>query len=225
MYESLELEQSSTVDRAADALRRALFGGDLEPGTPLREVALADSLGIARSTVREALGLLATEGLVHRIPYRGVVVAALDPGDVHDVITARLALEEAGVRAWPDAVADARQAVHEAVETYARTARTGAGPGPLAEAHLAVHRSLVGLTGSSRLVTTATALNGELRLALAGVDRRRGNAEQQVSEHRDLVRVIESGDSEAAVVALRAHLADAEESMRDAVTPDTTPPG
>jgi DNA-binding GntR family transcriptional regulator len=188
-------------------------------------VALADSLGIARSTVREALGLLATEGLVHRIPYRGVVVAALDPGDVHDVITARLALEEAGVRAWPDAVADARQAVHEAVETYARTARTGAGPGPLAEAHLAVHRSLVGLTGSSRLVTTATALNGELRLALAGVDRRRGNAEQQVSKHRDLVRVIESGDSEAAVVALRAHLADAEESMRDAVTPDANPPG
>jgi len=223
MYESLELEQTSTVDRAAEALRRALFAGDLEPGTPLREVALADSLGIARSTVREALGLLTTEGLVNRIPYRGVVVAALDPADVHDVMAARLALEEAGVRAWPEASADARQAVHDTVDTYATAARTGAGPGPLAEAHLAVHRALVGLTGSTRLVTTAAALHGELRLALAGVDRRRGNAEQQVAGHRDLVRVIGSGDTTAAVAAIREHLADAGESVRDAVAQDAAP--
>jgi DNA-binding GntR family transcriptional regulator len=218
MYDSLELdEQTSTVDRAAEALRRALFAGELEPGTPLREVALADSLGIARSTVREALGLLATEGLLTRIPYRGVMVAALDPADVHDVITARLALEEAGVRAWPTATPDARHTVGEVLDAYAGAASTGAAPGPLAEAHLAFHRSLVGLTGSSRLVATAAALHGELRLALAGVDRRRGNAAQQVAAHRELLEVIGGGDTEAAVAALRAHLTDAEDSVREAV--------
>jgi DNA-binding GntR family transcriptional regulator len=218
MYDSLELdEQTSTVDRAAEALRRALFAGELEPGTPLREVALADSLGIARSTVREALGLLATEGLLTRIPYRGVMVAALDPADVHDVITARLALEEAGVRAWPTAPPDARGAVGEVLDAYAGVASTGADPGPLAEAHLAFHRALVGLTGSSRLVATAAALHGELRLALAGVDRRRGNAAQQVAAHRELLEVIGGGDTEAAVATLRAHLTDAEDSVREAV--------
>lgn len=217
MYDSLELEQTSTVERAAEALRRALFAGDLEPGTPLREVALADSLGIARSTVREALGLLAMQGLVTRIPYRGVVVAALDPADVHDVITARLALEESGVRAWPTATDDAREAAREALEAYAAAARSGTGPGPLAEAHLAFHRALVGLTGSARLVATAAALHGELRLALAGVDRRRGNAQQQAAAHRELLVVIAAGDADAAVVASRAHLADAEESIREAV--------
>ena len=216
MYDSLELEQTSTVDRAADALRQALFAGELDPGTPLREVALADSLGIARSTVREALGLLAAEGLVNRIPYRGVVVAALDPGDVHDVIAARLALEEAGVRAWTQAPTDAREAVHEALEAYARSA--GAGAGPVAEAHLGFHRALVGLTGSSRLVAVAEALHGELRLALAGVDRRRGNIREQVAAHRALLEVIESGDVEAAVEAIRDHLADAEQSIGEAVT-------
>jgi DNA-binding GntR family transcriptional regulator len=218
MYESLELEQTSTVDRAAEALRRALFAGDLEPGTPLREVALADSLGIARSTVREALGLLATEGLVTRIPYRGVVVAALDPADVHDVITARLALEEAGVRAWPAAAPEARAAAHQALEEYAAAARAGADPGPLAEAHLAFHRALVGLTGSVRLVATAAALHGELRLALAGVARRRGNSHQQVAAHRELLEVVSGEDTAAAVDAIRAHLADAEASVREAVT-------
>ena len=218
MYDSLELdEQTSTVDRAAEALRRALFAGELEPGTPLREVALADSLGIARSTVREALGLLATEGLVTRIPYRGVIVAALDPADVHDVITARLALEQAGVRAWTNATPGARDAVGAALEAYAAAARTRAAPGPLAEAHLAFHRTLVGLTGSSRLVTTAAALHGELRLALARVARRRANAVQQVAAHRELLEVVGSGDAAAAVAAITAHLADAEESVREAV--------
>jgi DNA-binding GntR family transcriptional regulator len=217
MYDSLELEQTSTVDRAAEALRRALFAGDLEPGTPLREVALAESLGIARSTVREALGLLTTEGLVTRIPYRGVVVAALDPADVHDVVTARLALEEAGVRAWPTATAEARAAVHHALDAYA-AARSGADPGPLAEAHLAFHRALVGLTGSSRLVATAAALHGELRLALAGVERRRGNTHQQVAAHRELLEVVAGTDTAAAVAAIRTHLADAAESIREAVT-------
>ena len=218
MYDSLELEQTSTVDRAAEALRRALFAGDLEPGTPLREVALAESLGIARSTVREALGLLTTEGLVTRIPYRGVVVAALDPADVHDVITARLALEEAGVRAWPTASSEARAAVHNALDAYAAAARSGADPRPLAEAHLAFHRALVGLTGSSRLVATAAALHGELRLALAGVERRRGNSHQQVAAHRELLEVVAGNDTAAAVAAIRTHLVDAEGSIREAVT-------
>ena len=69
----LDLEHLSTVDRVADELRRAVFDGELESGTPLREVALADSLGVSRSTVREALAALVGEGLATREPHRGVV--------------------------------------------------------------------------------------------------------------------------------------------------------
>src|ERR1700742_4054712 len=67
-FSSLHLEHVSTVDRAAEELRRSLFDGDLGPGTPLREVALAEALGVSRSTVREALAILVAEGLVDRVP-------------------------------------------------------------------------------------------------------------------------------------------------------------
>ena len=77
--------RSSTVDRVAEELRRALFDGEVEPGTPLREVALAEAMGVSRSTVREALGVLVAEGLATREPNRGVHVAELDPDSVHDV--------------------------------------------------------------------------------------------------------------------------------------------
>ena len=78
--DALSLEHSSTVDRVADELRRAVFEGEIESGTPLREVALAESLGVSRPTLREALALLVAEGLATREPNRGVSVAQPRPG-------------------------------------------------------------------------------------------------------------------------------------------------
>src|SRR3954468_13680550 len=105
-FSTLHLELSSTVDRVADELRRALFDGELESGTPLREIALAASLGVSRPTVREALGLLVAEGLATREPNKGVTVAQPDPESVRDVCRARAVLEIAGVWRWPDATDD-----------------------------------------------------------------------------------------------------------------------
>src|SRR4051794_39828315 len=102
-FSTLHLELSSTVDRVADELRRAVFDGELESGTPLREVALAESLGVSRQTVREALGVLVAEGLATREPNRGVSVSSPDPDSVRDICRARWVLEGAGVRRWPDA--------------------------------------------------------------------------------------------------------------------------
>ena len=93
------IDRSSTTERVADALREMLFAGDLSPGEPLREVSLADGFGVARSTVREALQVLAGEGLVTRYPNRGVVVTELTERDIAEIFEARLVLESAGVRA------------------------------------------------------------------------------------------------------------------------------
>src|SRR5436190_10266496 len=92
-FGTLHLEHASTVDRVADELRRAVFDGELESGTALREVALAESLGVSRPTVREALAVLVAEGLATREPNRGVSVAMADPESVHDICQARQVLE------------------------------------------------------------------------------------------------------------------------------------
>src|SRR3954463_9964821 len=99
-FAHLHVEPVSTVDRVADELRRALFDGELEPGTPLREVALAESLGVARSTVREALGVLVADGLADRVPNKGTAVHEPSAEEIRDVCRARAVLETAGVRRW-----------------------------------------------------------------------------------------------------------------------------
>ena len=222
-FAHLHVEPVSTVDRVADELRRALFDGELDPGTPLREVALAESLGVSRSTVREALGLLVAEGLADRVPNKGTAVHDLTAEEIRDVCRARAVLETAGMRRWDAASELARDAVRAALTEFNRLAQTPATPHELTAAHLAIHRALAGLTESPRLIAMAEALYAEIRLALARLDRTRGNVREQAHAHADLLRLLERGHLEEAEAELAAHLAGAERSMLESLAPLESP--
>lgn len=216
-YDALRLAPSSTVQRVAEELRRAVFDGDLPAGTPLREVALTDQLQVARSTVREALGVLVSEGIATRSPNRGVWISAPDLDSITDVSRARTVLEIAGVRGWATASESARARVRAAVRDYSDAVSQGASYQLLNERHLAVHLSLVGLTGSPRLVAMAQALIAELKVALAQIDRERRNAHDQAGSHAHLLAMLESGRTTDVVEELERHLADAEVAIREAL--------
>lgn len=222
-FANLRLAHSTTVDRVADELRRALFDGEVEPGTPLREIALADAMGVSRSTVREALAVLVNEGIATRAPNRGVYVTELDPYAVRDVCRSRAVLEVAGIRRWHEASEAARDAVRRALGDFILAVQSDAGRAELTAAHLAIHRSFVGLTESPRLTALADALTAEVRLGLAKVDRIRRNSADQVASHRTLLTLLERGDVTAAADELEHHLAHAETSMLDALHLPHTP--
>ncbi len=216
-FSTLSLEPVSTVDRVAEELRRSLFEGELGPGTALREVALAQALGVSRSTVREALGLLVAEGLADRVPNKGTQVRRLDPEQVRDVCQARVVIETAGIRRWDEAEESLRDDVRRSLDAFSDLTHTDYSPAQFTAAHLAVHRALSALTGSERLVAVAESLHAEVRVALAHVDRARGNATEQVHSHADLIALLEKGDTQAAADELAEHLAGAEESMLEAI--------
>lgn len=216
-FGTLHVEHSSTVDRVAAELRRAVFDGELESGTPLREVALAASLGVSRPTVREALTVLVAEGLAVREPNRGVAVASPQAESVHDVCCARLVLEGAGVRAWGEATEEQRAHVRSSLAAYIGAIQTEASYQELNERHLDFHVSLVGLTGSPRLVAMQENLVLELKLALAQVDRMRRNAHDQADTHAALVRLLEENRLDAAYDFLVVHLEDAERDIVEAL--------
>lgn len=216
-FDNLNLAHSSTVGRVAEELRRALFDGEVEAGTPLREIALADAMKVSRSTIREALAALVAEGLATREPNRGVYVTELDPDSVHDVCLARSVLETAGVRRWASASERSRDAVRRALADFSAAAENDAAPAELTAAHLALHRSFVALTGSPRLTAQADALSAEVRLGLAKVDRVRRNSGEQVTSHQALLDLLERGQVKTAARQLEEHLAHAETSMLTAL--------
>lgn len=216
-FGTLHVEHASTVDRVAAELRRAVFDGELESGTPLREVALAASLGVSRPTVREALTVLVAEGLATREPNRGVSVATPEADSVRDVCAARLVLEGAGIRRWVEASETQRAHVRATLAAYISAIETEASYQELNERHLAFHVSLVGLTGSPRLVSMQEVLCVELKLALAQVDRIRRNAHDQADSHAALVRLLEGRRVEDAHAFLVRHLADAQDDIIEAL--------
>jgi DNA-binding GntR family transcriptional regulator len=92
--------QMSTADiprtsalRVQEELREAILAGTLEPGTKLRAEALAEQLSTSRTPVREALVVLAREGLVEIEPRRGATVRAFDAADLADLYEVRALIE------------------------------------------------------------------------------------------------------------------------------------
>ena len=115
------------------------------------------------------------------------------------------------------ATADERDLVRSTLAAYTSAVREGASYQELNERHLAFHVSLVGLTGSPRLVAMADNLVIELKLALAQVDRIRRNAHDQAGTHAALVRLLEEERLDAAYEFLVGHLADAERDIVEAL--------
>ena len=118
-------------------------------------------------------------------------------------------LESAGVRRWKEATAEQRDHVRASLAAYTDAVKADDTYQSLNALHLAFHVSLVGLTGSPRLVAMAENLVVELRLALAQVERLRRNAHDQADSHTALVRLLDANRIEGddgAHEFLRAHL-------------------
>lgn len=78
-------EPSSVLkEAAASEIRRLVFAGALKPGVKVDQDAIADSLGISKLPVREALIALAGEGIIETVPRRGAFVADLSREDIRD---------------------------------------------------------------------------------------------------------------------------------------------
>ncbi|MGO3189669.1 MAG: GntR family transcriptional regulator, partial [Corynebacterium variabile] len=77
----------------AAVLRHAVSAGEYSPGEKLNEVAVADKLGISRNTLREGFAALAADGIVDRIPNRGVFIASPGSEDIRNLYRARAVVE------------------------------------------------------------------------------------------------------------------------------------
>jgi DNA-binding GntR family transcriptional regulator len=78
---------------AAARIRGLIMDGVLLPGEKLRQLELAERIGVSRSPLREALRTLESEGILSYEVNRGYVVARLDPRDVAEIFRMRALLE------------------------------------------------------------------------------------------------------------------------------------
>jgi DNA-binding GntR family transcriptional regulator len=108
----------SLTEQAYEALRDDILHSRLPPGSPIAEAILAERFGVSKTPVREALRLLAHDGLVLVLPRKGYVVRPLGFDDVAEVFSLRILLE-------PGVAADAarRRLPHQATQLQTATER------------------------------------------------------------------------------------------------------
>lgn len=88
-----KLVRKTTVELVLDELRARILSGAFAPGSPLRQEALADELGVSRIPVREAIRLLSSEGLVDVQPHKGAFVSTISKSEVREFFELRQRLE------------------------------------------------------------------------------------------------------------------------------------
>ena len=205
------VENLTLWQRVYDHLRAEILAGRLEPGTELAEVALAEQLGVSRGPLREAIGRLATEGLVTVRPRRGAVVTPLSKEEFLELYQVREALERIAVklavpRLQPDDVA-ALQALID--EMAARAERNDVAA--FFEANAAFHQRLVLLGGNQTLGIVAEMLNEIVARAVTAVSRTDGLGSiavrrRGIRSQQRLLDLLEEGDGAAAEEHWRAHM-------------------
>ncbi|MEU9040924.1 MULTISPECIES: GntR family transcriptional regulator [unclassified Kitasatospora] len=211
------LDRASAAQRVAEVLRDHITEGLLAPGTRLSEEALGEALTVSRNTLREAFRLLADQRLVVHELNRGVFVRILEPDDVADIYTLRLALETAGVRALHSAAPERLAAVRTAL-SCAEAAEAVGDWVTVGTADLHFHQAVAGIAGSRRIDECMARLMAELRLAFAAVPSARGLHAPFLRRNQTLTGLLETGEIDDAVVELTRYLDDARAVIVRAMT-------
>jgi len=148
------VERSLLRDRAYHALRDAIVAGDLAPGEVIRDVELAQRVGLSRTPVREALARLTDEGLVESKPHAWTRVTPLDHRDVRDALIVVRAMHELAVRlAVPLMSERHHDAMRLANQGFAQSLDTGDVQGALA-ADDEFHGVAIDVLGNRALAAT-----------------------------------------------------------------------
>lgn len=208
----LRVAVPSVAERVAEELRRQLAEGTLLPGTRLTESTIAEDLGVSRNTVREAFAELASERLVVRLPNRGVFVANLDAGDIHDVYTVRRAIEVSAVRGGGSDEDIA--AVRAAVEEGKRAAAAGDNEA-LGTANQHFHGAIVAMAGSPRLNSIMSQVLAEMRLYFHKATMDADFYRHYLPDNEAICAALESGEPDRAANLLLAYLDRSEDNLSD----------
>jgi DNA-binding GntR family transcriptional regulator len=209
-------ETLSQSEIAYRALRRLVATGQCQPGSLLSEQLLADQAKVGRSPMREAISRLVHEGLLVRLPRRGVMVKALSVDEIRDLYEVRECLEVLAVRAAVTHMDDSTIAELRANLDEARAmVAAGCAWREYVPVDREFHAGIWSATQNARAVTILS------QLADAAVlDRTQyipANAAEQilvsVQEHTAILDAIERRDGQAAEDRMSHHTRDFQRSL------------
>ena len=206
MADTIDISHLSLHDQVATRLRTMLVEGRIEPGAKLNERVLCEQLHVSRTPLREAIKLLAVEGLVDLLPNRGAVAVKLTEADVMHSFEVLAGLEAmsgelAAVRA-SDAERTEIRAMHfEMMAAFARRDLSA-----YYRLNAAIHTAINTAARNPVLSAAYARINARVQSLRFRTNQNEKKWQLAMKEHEQMVRALDARDAPALRALLIQHL-------------------
>lgn len=211
--EHSRLKPRPLYEEVAELLRQRIFAGkknDLEPGAWIDELKIAEEYGISRTPLREAIKVLAAEGLVTMKMRRGAYVTEVNAKDLHDVFHL-MALLEADAAATVAKTATAEQ-LKELESLHLQLEKSTRDRVKFFAINETFHLKLLEISNNRWRDQMVADLRKVMKLNRAQSLTRPGRIEQSLAEHAAIMMALKLRDTEAAHAAMRSHIESGQEA-------------
>lgn len=217
--------QPNLVNQVRDAILQEIATGALAPGERLVQERIAESLGVSRQPVQQALALLLSQGVLRDAPGRRLIVAPLDAQYVRQMYDMRAVIE--GLAFAQAARTNAERAARLGpgyIDAGRKAVASGSVPRMIA-ADMKFHAFIHELSGNSLIVPTLAPHLTYMQRVMGQVLSRDQKQPRGVwEEHEQLLDAISRGDADRAEALVRAHVTAAADFMIARLEDVGTPP-
>jgi DNA-binding GntR family transcriptional regulator len=207
-YRVERVRKTTLIDQVVDTLRQSIVSGQVAPGTHLREVELAEQLGVSRASLRESLVRLEAEGLVESFPGRGSRVCHLSTQDVEELFALRFVLEKEAVRLAIDRITPDQIEYLELLNEDEVQAVAERDVAELSRINREFHTAVAEIAGNRRLKELLETLYTQVQMYV-GAGLHAGDQDfyrLAAAHHRHLTEAIRASDKQKAAALLESHL-------------------
>jgi DNA-binding GntR family transcriptional regulator len=211
------LPTRALYEQVAEQLRARIFAHEMPPGSWIDEQALAAELGISRTPLREALKVLASEGLVAMKLRRGAYVAEVSPRDLDEVFHLLGVLEADAAAAVAERASDAQLA--ELAAIHAELEAAAGDRDAFFAANERFHVRLLEIADNRWRAQMVADLRKVMKLSRHQSLLREGRVDASLGEHRRLMAALQARQGDRAQALMREHLAQGQSAALTAAAP------
>ncbi|MEC5403977.1 GntR family transcriptional regulator [Paraburkholderia sp. MPAMCS5] len=208
-----KVERQRLHDTVVEHIRRFIVEGVLEPGKKLNERELCETLGISRTPLREALKVLAAEGLIEISPNRGASVSKMSEAELRETFELMSGLEAFSGELAAERMTAAELAEIKALHYAMLACRTQNDLAGYYSRNQAIHDKINEAARNSALRQTYIAVNRRLQALRFRSNFQIPKWDSAIHDHDEMLKALEARDGKRLSAILRQHLLD----KRDAV--------
>lgn len=200
---AVTLTPRALYEEVAEQLRQRIFRRELEPGSWIDELKIAEEFGISRTPLREALKVLAAEGLVTMKVRRGAYVTEMSEKDLRDVYHLLSLLESDAARVVAERATEAQ--LNTLQDLHAELEAAVADREKFFAINERFHMHLLEMADNRWRSQMVADLRKVMKLNRHNSLFRQGRIEDSLNEHRAILAAMVARDAPATMAAMQAH--------------------